>query len=94
MAKLTKRQKAIAAKIEPGKAYSFVDAAALLAEIPPSSSPSPLMFPSTSALTRVNPTRSFVVPPFCLTAAAKPFASLCSPRVRALKLLWLPVLTA
>ena len=33
MAKLTKRQKAIAAKIEPGKAYSFVDAAALLAEI-------------------------------------------------------------
>ena len=33
MAKLTKRQKAIAAKIEPGKAYSFNDAAALLAEI-------------------------------------------------------------
>ena len=33
MAKLTKRQKAIAAKIEPGKSYSFVDAAALLAEL-------------------------------------------------------------
>ena len=33
MAKLTKRQKAIAAKIQPGKAYNFVDAAALLAEI-------------------------------------------------------------
>ena len=33
MAKLTKRQKAIAAKIQPGKSYSFVDAAALLAEL-------------------------------------------------------------
>jgi len=33
MAKLTKRQKAIAAKIEPGKSYSFVDAAALLTEL-------------------------------------------------------------
>jgi large subunit ribosomal protein L1 len=33
MAKLTKRQKAIAAKIEPGKAYSFTDAAALLTEL-------------------------------------------------------------
>ena len=33
MAKLTKRQKAIAAKIEAGKAYSFNEAAALLAEI-------------------------------------------------------------
>ncbi|MDY7566770.1 50S ribosomal protein L1 [Pseudomonas sp. RTC3] len=33
MAKLTKRQKAIAAKIEPGKAYNFADAAALLTEL-------------------------------------------------------------
>ncbi|WJV23623.1 MULTISPECIES: 50S ribosomal protein L1 [Pseudomonas] len=33
MAKLTKRQKAIADKIEAGKAYSFVDAAALLTEL-------------------------------------------------------------
>jgi large subunit ribosomal protein L1 len=33
MAKLTKRQKAIAAKIELGKAYSFNEAATLLAEI-------------------------------------------------------------
>ncbi|HEY0285774.1 MAG TPA: 50S ribosomal protein L1 [Pseudomonas sp.] len=33
MAKLTKRQKAIAAKIEPGKSYNFVDAAALLTEL-------------------------------------------------------------
>ncbi|MDR9752861.1 50S ribosomal protein L1 [Pseudomonas sp. SZMC_28357] len=33
MAKLTKRQKAIAGKIEAGKAYSFVDAAALLTEL-------------------------------------------------------------
>lgn len=33
MAKLTKRQKAIAGKIEAGKAYNFVDAAALLAEM-------------------------------------------------------------
>ena len=33
MAKLTKRQKAIAGKIEAGKAYNFVDAAALLAEL-------------------------------------------------------------
>ncbi len=33
MAKLTKRQKAIAEKIEPGKAYNFTDAAALLAEL-------------------------------------------------------------
>ncbi|WP_268798248.1 50S ribosomal protein L1 [Pseudomonas huanghezhanensis] len=33
MAKLTKRQKAIAAKIQPGKSYSFVDAAALLTEL-------------------------------------------------------------
>ncbi|MGZ0705224.1 50S ribosomal protein L1 [Pseudomonas piscis] len=33
MAKLTKRQKAIAGKIEAGKAYSFVDAASLLAEL-------------------------------------------------------------
>src|SRR5476649_582178 len=33
MAKLTKRQKAIAGKIEAGKAYTFVDAAALLAEL-------------------------------------------------------------
>ncbi|MGY3260870.1 50S ribosomal protein L1 [Pseudomonas chlororaphis] len=33
MAKLTKRQKAIASKIEAGKAYSFVDAAALLTEL-------------------------------------------------------------
>jgi len=33
MAKLTKRQKAIASKIEAGKAYNFVDAAALLAEL-------------------------------------------------------------
>jgi large subunit ribosomal protein L1 len=33
MAKLTKRQKAIAAKIEPGKSYNFADAAALLTEL-------------------------------------------------------------
>lgn len=33
MAKLTKRQKAIAAKIEPGKSYNFTDAATLLAEL-------------------------------------------------------------
>ncbi len=33
MAKLTKRQKAIAAKIQPGKSYNFVDAAGLLAEL-------------------------------------------------------------
>ncbi|WP_192562586.1 50S ribosomal protein L1 [Pseudomonas gozinkensis] len=33
MAKLTKRQKAIAGKIEAGKAYNIVDAAALLAEL-------------------------------------------------------------
>jgi len=33
MAKLTKRQKAIAAKIEPGKSYNFVDAATLLTEL-------------------------------------------------------------
>ena len=33
MAKLTKRQRAIAGKIEAGKAYSFVDAAALLTEL-------------------------------------------------------------
>ena len=33
MAKLTKRQKAIAGKIEAGKAYNFVDAAALLTEL-------------------------------------------------------------
>ena len=33
MAKLTKRQKAIAAKVEAGKAYAFEDAAKLLAEL-------------------------------------------------------------
>lgn len=33
MAKLTKRQKAIASKIEAGKSYSFEDAAALLTEL-------------------------------------------------------------
>ncbi|MBZ9782186.1 50S ribosomal protein L1 [Pseudomonas sp. REP124] len=33
MAKLTKRQKAIAGKIEAGKSYNIVDAAALLAEL-------------------------------------------------------------
>ena len=33
MAKLTKRQKAIAGEIEAGKSYNFVDAAALLAEL-------------------------------------------------------------
>ena len=33
MAKLTKRQKAIASKIEAGKSYNFVDAAALLTEL-------------------------------------------------------------
>jgi large subunit ribosomal protein L1 len=33
MAKLTKRQKAIAAKIQPGKSYNFAEAAALLAEL-------------------------------------------------------------
>lgn len=33
MAKLTKRQKAIAGKIEAGKSYNFVDAAALLDEL-------------------------------------------------------------
>ncbi|MDY7562130.1 50S ribosomal protein L1 [Pseudomonas sp. 10B1] len=33
MAKLTKRQKTIAGKIEAGKAYNFVDAAALLTEL-------------------------------------------------------------
>ncbi|TWH64045.1 LSU ribosomal protein L1P [Azomonas agilis] len=33
MAKLTKRQKAIAAKVEAGKAYSFEDAAKLLTEL-------------------------------------------------------------
>ncbi|KWS95205.1 MULTISPECIES: 50S ribosomal protein L1 [Pseudomonas syringae group] len=33
MAKLTKRQKAIASKIETGKSYNFVDAAALLTEL-------------------------------------------------------------
>ncbi|MGY2437098.1 50S ribosomal protein L1, partial [Escherichia coli] len=34
MAKLTKRQKAIAEKIEAGKAYSFEEAATLLASLP------------------------------------------------------------
>src|SRR5690606_18488427 len=33
MAKLTKRQKAIAAKVEAGKAYTFEEAANLLAEL-------------------------------------------------------------
>ena len=33
MAKLTKRQKAIAAKVEAGKAYTFEEAAGLLAEL-------------------------------------------------------------
>ncbi|MFJ4145875.1 50S ribosomal protein L1 [Pseudomonas sp. NPDC089734] len=33
MAKLTKRQKAIASKLEAGKVYNFVDAAALLTEL-------------------------------------------------------------
>jgi large subunit ribosomal protein L1 len=33
MAKLTKRQKAIAGKVEAGKVYNFVDAAALLTEL-------------------------------------------------------------
>lgn len=33
MAKLTKRQKAIASKVEAGKVYNFEDAAALLAEL-------------------------------------------------------------
>ncbi|KPY90304.1 50S ribosomal protein L1 [Pseudomonas syringae pv. tagetis] len=33
MAKLTKRQKAIASKVEAGKSYNFVDAAALLTEL-------------------------------------------------------------
>ncbi|BAP41902.1 50S ribosomal protein L1 [Pseudomonas sp. 21LCFQ02] len=33
MAKLTKRQKAIASKLEAGKVYNFVDAASLLAEL-------------------------------------------------------------
>ncbi|MDF0731262.1 50S ribosomal protein L1 [Pseudomonas entomophila] len=33
MAKLTKRQKAIASKVEAGKSYNFEDAAALLAEL-------------------------------------------------------------
>ena len=33
MAKLTKRQKAIAEKVEAGKAYSFEEAAKLLAEL-------------------------------------------------------------
>jgi len=33
MAKLTKRQKAMAAKIEPGKAYNFEEAATLLAQL-------------------------------------------------------------
>lgn len=33
MAKLTKRQKAIAAKVEAGKQYAFEDAAKLLAEL-------------------------------------------------------------
>jgi large subunit ribosomal protein L1 len=36
MAKLTKRQKAIAEKVQPGKQYSFEEAAALLAELPAS----------------------------------------------------------
>ena len=34
MAKLTKRQKAIAEKIEAGKAYNFEEAATLLASLP------------------------------------------------------------
>ena len=33
MAKLTKRQKAIVEKVEAGKAYTFEDAAKLLAEL-------------------------------------------------------------
>ncbi|HLU79896.1 MAG TPA: 50S ribosomal protein L1 [Burkholderiaceae bacterium] len=36
MAKLTKRQKAIAEKIEPGKQYAFEEAASLLASLPAS----------------------------------------------------------
>ena len=32
-----------------------------------------------------------MVPPCCRTVLAKPSASLCSPKVRALKLPWLPV---
>jgi|GEM_PF-2639821 len=97
MAKLTKRQKAIAQKIEAGKQYGFEEAATLLSEL------SAVKFAEsfdiainlgvdprkTWVLIRVNPTRSFVVQPFCRTAPARPFALPCSLRALLPKQLWL-----
>ena len=93
MAKLTKRQNAIAEKIEAGKAYNFEEAVALLAEL------STVKFAESSTslliwvLTRVNPTRSFVALLRCHTALVRPFALLCSPRVQLPRPLWRPALT-
>jgi len=90
MAKLPKRQKAIAGKIEAGKAYNIVDAAALLAEL------STVKFSESFDVAvnlGVDPrksdqvVRSATVLPHAL---ARPFALLCSPRVQLLKPLWLP----
>jgi len=93
MAKLTKRQKAIAEKIEAGKSYNFVDAAALLTEL------STVKF-SESIDVAVNlgvdprksdqVVRSATVLPH---GTGKTYALQCSPRALLLKLLWLPALT-
>jgi hypothetical protein len=94
MAKLTKRQKAIAGKIEAGKAYNFVDAAALLTEL------STVKFSESVDIAvnlGVDPRKSDQVVLAllcCRTALARLFALLCSPKAQLLKLLWLPALIA
>ena len=94
MAKLTKRQKAIAGKIEAGKSYNFVDAAALLAEL------STVKFSESFDVAvnlGVDPrksdqvVRSATVLPH---GTGRPYVLPSSPRVQLLKPLWLPALIA
>ncbi len=74
MAKLTKRQKAIAERVEAGKQYAFEEAASLLAELSTVKFTESFDIAINLASIRVNPTRSYVAPPCCRTAPARPSA--------------------
>jgi len=94
MAKLTKRQKAIAEKIEAGKAYNFEEAATLLASLPAAKFVESY---DIAVNLGVDPrksdqvVRSATVLPH---GTGRPYVLPSSPRVQLLKPLWLPALIA
>ena len=74
MAKLSKRAKVIREKVDPNKAYSLEEAVALLSELSTVKFKESLDVAINLGVIRVNPIRSYVALPSCLTVLAKTYA--------------------